>query len=73
MENLEKTVQLIRQFKINFLRDLTRSKPIEEESFNSTCTKLVSNEYKLSPKSEIKNKETIFHIQMEAKNWTTLN
>lgn len=68
-QNLQKAVKLIRNFKVNLLRDLVALESCETMSFESTTTVLVESQYKLTPEEEARNREIIFQIQMEAKKW----
>lgn len=70
---LDKTLELIKQFKINLLKDLVASRSHPLPSFNSTVTSLVPDEYKISPTTEARNQEAVFKIQMEAKKWDMFN
>lgn len=70
--NLLEVVKLIREFKINLLKDMAAQHPDPTMSFESTTTSLVENEYKLNPEAEAKNKEILFEIQMKAQKWKEL-
>lgn len=61
--DLQRTLKLVKEFKINFLNGFANDPMQQTSSSSCSTTSLVSGEYKLSPIEEARNMETLLKIQ----------